>query len=246
MRRTMAAAALLLLCLWIPARTPLPPAPLTTEEVVARCAQALGGAERIAAVKTLRLTVAYPGYEVPCVVEIKRPNRIRSEADYILVYDGKRAGYLKGAPTEEGREPGPRLLPEAEGRDFEADIAFFFPAFFDHPAEYGGTEILQGQEVHKVSVALPGGIRMTYFLDAGTFLPSRIVAGVPYGGSIASCEHRVGHYERTDGLLFPRTSDAKSWGPPGLARITSVEVNVPLDDARFEMPANARQPGVGG
>jgi hypothetical protein len=215
---------------------PPPHRPLTAEQVVARCAEALGGAERITAVKTLRLTVEYPGYKVPCLVEIRRPNRIRTEADTILVFDGKRCGYLRGAPTENGRDPGPKLLPEKEGRDFEADIAFFFPAFFDHPAEYEGTETVQGQECHKVAVALPGGIRMTYFLDAETFLPARIVAGVPLEGAIALCEHRVGDYRRTDGLLFPRSSDAKSWGPRGLARVTSVEVNVPLDDARFEMP----------
>lgn len=210
--------------------------PWTAEQVVARCAEALGGADKIAAVKTLRLSVDYPGYKVPCVVEIKRPNRIRSEADYILVFDGKRCGYLRGAPSKDGRDPGPKLLPAEEGRDFEVDIAFFFPAFFDYRAEYAGLESADGKECHKVAVVLPMGIRMTYFLDAQTFLPARIVAGIPDKGAVYQCEHVLGDYERTDGLLFPRTSDAQSWGPPGRAKITSVEVNVPLDDARFAMP----------
>jgi predicted aspartyl protease len=209
---------------------------LTVEQVVARCAEALGGAGKIASVRTLRITVDYPNRKIPCVVEIKRPNRIRSEADYILVYDGKRCGYLKGAPSKDGRDPGPKLLPAEEGKDFEVDIAFFFPAFFDYPAQYEGLGTVEGREYHKMAVVLPLGIKVTYFLDAKTFIPARIVAEIPNKGVVYKCEHAVGDYARTDGLLFPRTSDAQSWGPPGLAKITSVEVNVPLGDDRFEMP----------
>ena len=203
---------------------------------MARCAEALGGAGRIAAIKTLRITVDYPDRTLPCVVEIKRPDRVRSESGYVLVYDGKRCGYLKGAPSEDGKEHGPQLLPAEHNRDFEVDIAFFFPAFFDHPAEYAGLETVEGREYHKLAVVLPRGIRMTYYLDAATFLPARIVAGIPDNGVVYRCEHVVGDYEQADGLLFPRTADADSWGPPGRARITSVELNVPLDDGRFRMP----------
>jgi predicted aspartyl protease len=172
-------------------------------------------------------------------VEIKRPNRIRSEAHYILVFNGKRAGYLKGAPSADGKDPGATLLPVEEGRDFEVDIAFWFPAFFDYPAEYMGLETVEGKASHKIGVVLPMGIRMIYLLDARTFLPARIMAEIPSGGETYRCEHVVGNYERTNGLLFPRTSTADSWGPKGRATITSVEVNVPLGDDRFEVPAGS-------
>lgn len=176
-------AGLLVLLGW--AAVPLTAAePLTAEQAVARCAEALGGADKIAAVKTLRITVDYPDRTIPC----------------------------------------------------EADIAFLFPAFFDYPAEYAGLETVDGREHHKVAVVLPLGIRMTYYLDAATFLPARIVAGIPDNGVVYRCEHAVGDYEKADGLLFPRTSDADSWGPPGRAKITSVELNVPLGDERFQMP----------
>ena len=218
--------------------------PVTADQLVARCAAAMGGAERIAAIGTLRVAVEYPGKKGPCTVEIKRPNHIRSEADYILVFNGKRAGYLKGAPSTEGRDPGPKLLPAEEGKDFEVDIAFLFPAFFDYPAEYLGLETIGGEEFHKLGVVLPMGIRMVYLLDVHTFLPRTIVAEIPYQGSIYRPEHTVGDYERTDGVLFPRTSTATGWGPAGRARITSVEVSVPLADDRFEMPdaSGARHP----
>lgn len=210
--------------------------PLTVEQVVARCAEAMGGAEKIAAVKTLRFKIAYADRPLSVITEIKRPNRIRSEAHYVLVFDGKRAGYLKGAPSADGKDPGPRLLPVEEGKDFEVDIAFLFPAFFDYPAEYMGLETVEGKKSHQVGVVLPMGIRMTYFLDAKTLLPTKIVADLPHQGKVYRPEHAVGEYERTDGILFPRISTATGWGPRGRAIIESVEVNIPLGDDRFEMP----------
>ena len=216
--------------------------PVTAETIVARCAEALGGAGKIAAVTTLRFTVAYPGNKTPHITEIKRPGRIRTEAGYILVFNGRRAGFLKGAPAQDGKDPGPQLVEAESWRDFEADIAFLFPAFFDHKAEYLGLEAVGGREFHRLGVALPLGLRMNYFIDAATFLPQRIVADVPYRGEVFHPERVVGDYEETRGVLFPRSFTSTGWGEKGRASVTSVEINVPLADDRFEMPEGPSHP----
>lgn len=210
--------------------------PLTAPQVVARCAEAMGGAEKIAAVRTLRIQMVPASKQKIVTHEIKRPDRIRSSAEYILVFDGKRAGYLKGAPSEGGSDPGPKLLPEEEGRDFELDIAFLFPAFFDHPAEYLGTEAYEGKPHHKVAVDLPRGIRVIYWLDGTRFLPARIVGEIPFQGNVARVERTLGDYSGEGGLLFPRTMTSSGWAFTGRATVTKVEVNPPLEDGRFEMP----------
>lgn len=209
---------------------------LTVEQIVARCADALGGAGRIGAVETLRFRIIHPDQQVPVTTEIKRPNRIRSEAGYILVFNGSRAGFLKGAPPVDGQDPGPQLVEAESWRDFEVDIAFLFPAFFDYPAELMGQETVDGKTFHKLGVTLPMGIRMTYLLDANTFLPRIITADIPYQGRVFHPERAVGDYQETAGLLFPRSFTSTGWGPPGRAAITSAEVNIPLGNERFEMP----------
>ncbi|MEW5764897.1 MAG: hypothetical protein ACOYXN_10230 [Acidobacteriota bacterium] len=215
--------------------------PLTAPQVVARCAAAMGGADRIAAVRTLRIQMTPAAKPRTVTHEIKRPDRIRSEsADYILVFDGKRAGYLKGAPPEDGRDPGPKLLPEEEGRDFELDIAFLFPAFFDHPARYLGMESYEAKPHHKLAVTLPLGIRVIYWLDGTTFLPTRIVGEISIQGSVARVERTLQDYVPVEGLLFPRTMTSSGWAFTGRASVTKVEINIPLEDGRFEMPGEAR------
>lgn len=215
--------------------------PVTAEQVLARCADALGGADRIAAVRTLRFSVSYPDSAALVVNEISRPSRIRTEAGYILVFDGARAGFLKGAPASDGIDPGPLLLAEESWKDFEVDIAFLFPAFFDHEAEYAGAETVAGTTYHALKVALPLGAGMTYYLDGATFLPSRMVADVPSRGAVYHPERVVGDYRETAGVLFPRTFTSTGWGEKGRATVVSVEVNPPLGDERFEPPPMPRE-----
>lgn len=211
--------------------------PITAEQAVAGCAKALGGAEKVDALKTLRFKITHPEKNLQFVIEIKRPSRIRSESGYILVFNGTRAGFLKGAPSENGKDPGPQLVEAESWKDFEVDIAFLFPAFFDYPSTYLGLETIEGRGFHKLGVALPMGLRMTYLLDEKTFLPYKIIAHVPSGGVTYNPERVLGDYEETGGVLFPRTFTSTGWSEKGRATVTSVEVNIPLGDDRFEMPA---------
>lgn len=213
-----------------------PAPPLAVTDVVSRCAEAMGGAERVAAVRTLRVRMEIESSGRTVTHEVKRPNRIRSESGYVLVFDGRRAGYLKGAPSKDGKDPGPLLLPPEEGRDFEVDVAFLFPAFLDHPAGYAGTETFGGRPVHVVGVTLPLGARMTYLLDAETFLPVRAVAEMETAEGPYRTGRTFSDFTVSEGLKLPRTVVSEGWAFSGRAAVTKVEVNVPLDDRRFEMP----------
>jgi hypothetical protein len=231
----LAGAVCLVLLLWS-----VPPVlaagPVTVEQVVARCAEALGGAGKLAAIKTLRFKVTYPGDQRVYTIDVRRPNRFRHEADFVLVFNGTRAGFLKGAPPKDGKDPGPQLVEAESWKDFEVDLAFTFPAFLDYPARYRGLETLDGREVHALVVALPLGTGMTYLLDATTFLPVKMVADVPFGGETYHPERVVGDYGETGGVLFPRSFTSTGWGPKGSATVVSLEVNIPFPNNSFEMP----------
>ncbi len=68
--------------------------------IIAKCTEAMGGAARIKAVRTLRLEVVYPDHGASAVLhEIRRPNLIRTEraGDYVAVFDGPESLVLSTA-----------------------------------------------------------------------------------------------------------------------------------------------------
>jgi hypothetical protein len=217
---------------------PLDAGNVTADEVIGKCADALGGAAKIKGIKTVRFKVTYPGHEHMITTEIMRPNRIRNSADYILTFDGKRAGYLK---TEPGHK-GPKVIPPEHLKDFELEIALFFPAFFDHKATYKGVEKVDGVTLHKLYLELPLGAILTYYIDAETFLPYKAVSRIEFQGKTYYPVRIYKDYKRVDGILYPH-SFLYAWRKgeeKKKAQIHKVEFNVPLAKNYFEPPAEVK------
>ncbi len=220
--------------------------PPTAERVVALAADAMVGARgRIEDVKTLRVRMAYPGHEYPVITELRRPDRMRTEGvgNYVLVFDGERGAFLKRPPAEDGAPRVPGLIDAAYLKDLELDIAFLFPAFFDHPWEYLGRERVEGVETHKIGVTLPLGIETTYYIDAESHLPLKVVAAVSVDGTEYRPGRVFGDWEDRGGMLYPRT--VRYWwvgedADTATAVVELVEVNPPLGDDRFAIPAEIR------
>ncbi len=212
----------------------------TAEGIVARVAEAMTGAERTEDLRTLRVRMVYPDHDYPVVTELSRPNRMRTEGvgSYVLVFDGERGAFLERPPAEDGTPQGPELIDPNYLRDLELDIAFIFPAFFDHPSEYLGLEVIEGVETHKLGVVLPLGIRMNYFIDAGSYLPLKVLADVTVDGTEYQPGRVFKDYEDWGGIQYPRTV-TYWWLPDNVetAVVDLVEVNVDLGEDRFAIPA---------
>jgi hypothetical protein len=236
-RLTMPALAVALTTLLPSCRQP------TAERIVSGAAEAMAGGGRIEDLTTLRIRMVYPDHDYPVVTEIRRPNQMRTEGvgSYVLVFDGERGAFLERPPAEDGTPQGPEVIEAKYLRDLELDIAFVFPAFFDYPAEYLGREVVEGVDTHKLGVALPLGIRMIYFIDVATHLPVRVTADVTVEGTEYHPGRVFSDYGDDGGMRYPRTvqywwvaDDVKT------AVVESVEVNAPLGEDRFRIPAGIR------
>ena len=208
------------------------PAPLTAERLVEECAKAMGGVEKIDALETLRTTQRWPDHGL-IRYEIKRPNYVRMGDD--LVFDGERASWLEGK-----NPPGtPRLVPQQEWKDYEMDIAWYVPAFFDYPAEYMGTEMVDNIETYKLQVTLSLGAVMTYNLDAQTYLVYRAASDVVVGEQEYHYERIYSDYRLLDGILYPHafTYAGRDGVEVLTATMVKLEFNAPLEDERFAVPA---------
>lgn len=214
--------------------------PPTAEQVVARVERAMAGAGRIGDLRTLRVEMTYPDHPDVVITEVGRPNRLRTEnvGRSILVFDGQSGAFLKRPPSADGTLQTPALIEAGYLKDFELDIAFVFPAFFDHPSEYLGRETVEGIDTHKLAVTLPLGVRTIYFVDAKTYLPVKVVADVTVDGTEYH-PGRVFHgYSDWGGMMYPQT--VTYWWTPDkvdTAVVNRVEVNPALDEDRFIIPA---------
>jgi hypothetical protein len=221
----------------------------TADQVVARYVQARGGAAKIRAVQTLRLTgkMTLPGVEAPLVLELKRPNRMRTEFVFqgktgVRAFDGRNAWMI--LPVLGMDQPQP--MPPEDARDAreQADIdlsPLIDPQAKGFAVELMGRESALGQESFKVQVRSREGQVRTLYLDAKSYLVTRIEETRQIEGKGEEFETLVGDYRTVAGLVFPHLIEL---GPRrGDERqkliFDRIEVNVPIDDARFAAPAAA-------
>jgi len=223
----------------------------TADDLVAKHVAARGGAGRIAAIESLRMTAkarAQGGREAIVVREMKRPGRIRLEftaqgVTGVYAYDGERGWRV--SPFDGKLEPEP-LPPEStasaiEGSDIGGPLVDWKAK--GHRVELAGRELLEGREAWKLKITLKNGDVRHLYLDAESFLHVRTEARRNVAGRQIETATTFGDYRETAGVLFPRAVEIGVKGRPSRLRILveRVEVNPVLDDARFRMPDASRQ-----
>jgi hypothetical protein len=218
----------------------------TVDDVVAKHLLARGGASRIAAIESLRMTAkarAEGGREAVVVREVQRPGRLRLEftaqgVTGVYAWDGERGWRV--SPFDEAFEPQPMT---AEGARQAIESSEIGGPLVDwkakgHRVELAGREPLQGGEAWKLKVTSKDGDVRYLYLDAQTFLHVRTEATRRVGGRPIEVETTFGDYRETAGVLFPHAVEVGVRDRPARLRILvqKVEVNPALDDARFRMP----------
>jgi hypothetical protein len=220
--------------------------PESADEVIAKYIEALGGRDKIDAVKTMRMTgkmVGMGGLEIPMVIENKRPNKTRRELNFqgmtgVQAYDGTTGWFVM--PFAGRLEPEKMSDEDLKGMEEQADMdgALVDYKKKGHKIELMGKEEEDGSEVYKLKVTKKGGDVDYYFLDAEYFLPIKIKGSRSRQGTVFEFEASLGDYKEVNGLLVAH-SIAQTTGVMGGSTVTfeKVEINVDLPDERFAMPA---------
>lgn len=228
-----------------------PPGEPTVKEVLANSLAARGGAQKLHAVETRRelgMLALGAGNEWPFTVEHKRPNRMRMEialqgAQLIRTFDGVH-GWQK-----QPQAPAPEAL---AGDDLHniANEADFDNALVDTSAkgkaELLAREAIGGHDAYKVRVTLLSGDVFDYYIDAASYLPihwegSRLINGKP-----VVFEADYNDYRDAGGVKFPFqiVSAIKGSAQKQKITFTKIEINPPIDDARFTPASIAAPPAA--
>jgi len=224
----------------------LPVSAQTVDEVISKHIQARGGLDKIKAVKTIRYTgkmTVGPGIEAPVVMEEKRPNSLRLEFTVqgltgIQAYDGKTGWMLMPFGGKKDPEPmGEDDLKEAaEQADIDGPLVDYKEK--GNQVELVGKEPVAGTDTYKLKVTLKSGGVRTIYLDIDSYLPIKEESKRIIRGTEREFEADIGDYKEVDGLMIAHSIENSAKGSSQKQKITieKVEINPPLDDARFKMP----------
>jgi outer membrane lipoprotein-sorting protein len=224
----------------------VPAAAQTADDIIAKSFAAQGGIEKLKAMTTVRMTgrmVVGPGMEAPIVLEIKRPKSMRVDISIqgmtiVQAFDGADAWMLNpigGGSTAELLPSDMKKMVE-EQADLDGPLMDYKAK--GHTVELLGKETAEGTECFKLKVTEKDGDVTVFYVDTETYLTVRQEARRTMGGVEVDNETIIGDWKDVGGMLFPHAIDSGQKGAPQRQKMTieKIEVNVPIDDARFKMP----------
>ena len=174
--------------------------------------------------------------------EVRLPGRIRTEFTHqgvtaVFACDGSTCWYVD--PMSGIFEPEPMSPSDASLAIEEADILGLTDwREKGHQVELMGTEMIDGRETYKFEVTLSGGGVLTGFLDVETALLVRELTTQTVRGRSVEVETTFDDFRSVGGVVFPHsiTSRAKDRSESLHVMVEKIEINPPIDKARFEMP----------
>jgi len=218
----------------------------TVDEIIAKNIQAHGGMEKLKSVQTMRTSGKYVSgsFRAAFVQENKRPGKVREEniiqgTAEVQAYDGKTGWEV--SPFE-GRKDA-QLLSEDDLKSLidDADIDGQLVDYKEkgHQAELVGHDPVEGTDCYKIKLTLKNGTVRYYYLDTDSYLELKIETQRMIRGAIQETEIYFGDYEEVNGIYFPFAFEGGEKGDPNRTKYTvdKIEINLPLDDGRFALPA---------
>ena len=218
----------------------------TAEELVRKNLLAHGGIDQIKSVKTLRLIGRLQSGSFTAQVgsdamapDLRRETFTVQGMTEIDAYDGS-TGW-KISPFEGRKDP--ELLGEDELRQLVEDADFYGPLVDyqekGNKVEYLGHDSVDGDDAYKLKVTLKNGDIAYYYLDPETFLEIRVENVRFVRGAVQEDFREPGSYKLSGGVYYPFSLEYGSKLRPGSSTkvtVDKIEVNVPLDKKRFQMP----------
>jgi outer membrane lipoprotein-sorting protein len=227
---------------------------LALDRILKANEDALGGAEAISRVHTLRMTARVTGASGSAssvlVTWIKRPNLVRTESAIrgervISGFDGTTAWTydpLAASPASKIPDAQDALsLADANMDTAIGSLAGLKAAGAD--VALLGKEEFAGSPVYRLEITRKSGLAAIYLIDAATYLPVKTITKGYWRGLKTEVEAFAGDYGRVGDILFAHSIEQRIGGRV-IGRVTyeKIEINVPMDDGIFKQPDRPAPP----
>lgn len=218
----------------------------TVDEVIAKNIQARGGLEKIQALKSVRITAKFSqgSFRAAYLQENKRADKVREELiiqgmAQVQAYDGKTGWQIN--PFGGRKDPELMSVDDTKSLVVDADIEGPLVNYKQkgHTAELIGHDSIEGTDCFKIKLTMKNSDIRYYYLDADSYLELKFENQSNIRGAVQYNDTFLGDYEEVGGIYFPFSLETVQVGTEDRQRFTveKVELNVPLDDAKFSMPA---------
>lgn len=221
----------------------------TADEIVSKNLVAKGGAEKIKALKSLKITGRFQqgDFQADVGQESRAPNLIRQTftlqgMSQIQAYDGTNGWQI--SPFQGRKDP--ELLGEDDLRNVIEDADFYGPLVDyrekGNTVEYLGPATVDGDDAYRLKVTLKNGDIFYYYLDPDTYLEIRIEKQQFIRGSVRESLTNLGSYKLINGVYLATSLEVgDKRNPNSMAQITfsKIEANLQLPDSEFKMPGAA-------
>jgi outer membrane lipoprotein-sorting protein len=218
----------------------------TADDIIAKNQEAQGGLAKLKAVQSVRMTgkmTIGPGMEAPIVLEMKRPRQMRIDIaiqgmTITQAYDGTTGWMINPMSGRTDPEAVPSDMVKLLDEQADMDGPLMDYKAKGNTVELLGTEKAEGADCYKLKLTLKNGDIRTFYIDKDSYLLVKQESKTMMRGSEQLGDTIVGDYKEVSGLVMAYSIDAGQAGQPVRQKMTidKIEVNVPIENARFTMP----------
>ena len=214
----------------------------TLDEVLTKHFKAVGQ-EKLVDVKTfvIQAKVSQMGMELPMEMKIKRPGKFRLDMDMqgqkmVQAFDGEDGWMIAPWVSPEPQDLAGDQLSQAESQaDMEGELYNYKAK--GHTVDFIGKVKMDDKEVYHIKLASEDGNVRNYFINAETYLISKVKAKVSAIGQTVEVEQRMMDYKEIDGIKIAMKIESDS--PMGTAMVImeKININIEIEDSVFKRPS---------
>jgi len=219
----------------------------TVTEIIDKHVKALGGKEKLNALKSLKMTgkVMAQGMEIPLILFVKAPNSMRTESSIqgmtmISAYDSKSKSGWYTNPMSGDKTP--QKMNQEQTTDME-DIGDLLVGPLTNYKEKGATveligkEDMEGTEVFKLMMTKKNKNVVYYYLETSTFLILKESTKTKYEDKEIESDTYYSNFKTINGITLACTTEQKSGGQlEEQTTADKIEFDVPMEDSLFTLP----------
>lgn len=216
----------------------------TADEVIANHIAARGGADKLNAVKTLRMVadMSVAGMSIPVKMVLINGVGMRMElnamgSDIVTVVDSTGGWAIN--PMGGSGDPVKGNASDLKGALTQIDITGGLLNYKEkgHSAELVGKEAINGNDAFKIKLKLKNSAEVTYFFDSKTYNLVKNIAVANLGGQEFEASTFYSNHKAVDGVVFPMDSEVShpQFGTMATTYKT-IEVNPAVDSTILAFP----------
>ncbi len=213
------------------------PKGLTAQNVIEAYLSAIGGKEKLKALRTVysKMNSEIMGQTLVIETYQKSPDKFAmSVGNGVMVFQEQVYNGKKVMQSQMGQK---QVFTEGPQFDAVKGQAVIIPQLLyanDYSIELSGVEDLEGTKTYKLSVTDPRGDKTTEYYDVESSLLVRMVSSQETPNGPVTITTDFGEYEEAGGVLFPTYSKISGVMPqPMEARIAEIKVNEDIPDTKF-------------